>query len=80
MKKIDVQVLFNRLIAFEYEFLKYLNKLQGVESRPIDFTAAADALGVDKRKVYNACKRLQNAGALICTGDSFKIAPDMFIK
>ena len=80
MKKIDVQVLFNRLIAFEYEFLKYLNKLQGGESRQIDFAAAAEALNVDKRKVYNACKRLQAADALICTGDSFKIAPDMFIK
>ncbi len=79
MKKIDVQVLFNKLISFEYEFLKYLNHLQGGESRPIDFTAAAEALGVDKRKVYNACKRLQAADALICTGDSFKIAPDMYL-
>lgn len=64
MKKIDVQVLFNKLISFEYELLKYINKIQGEDSRPFDFAEAADALGVNKCKIQNAHKRLVNSGVL----------------
>lgn len=80
MKVIDVKELFKRLITLEYNVLKYINRTQGEESRPIDFSACAAALNVDKRAVYNAHKRLVTAGVLIPDGLNFKINDKVFVK
>lgn len=80
-KLIDVKELFNRLCGFEYELLKYINRTQGEEPAPINFSEAAIALSADKSKVRGAIKRLVKAELLIADGadgENFKINWEVF--
>lgn len=80
MKKIDVQVLFNKLISFEYELLKYINRIQGADSRPFNFSEAATVLNVSKQKLFGAHRRLVSCGALIADGENFRINEEIYRK
>ena len=78
MRKIDVKKLFQRLIALEYELLKYVNRTQGNAAAPLNFNEAAVALSVDKDAVLRACKRLVDAKMLIAEGENFKINEEVY--
>lgn len=78
MQKIDIKELFKRLVQLEYDLLKYINKLQGSESKPLDFEKAAGALNVSKDDVRRACKSLVNAGVLIAEGENFGINEEIY--
>lgn len=78
MQKINVKELFTRLCGTEFELLKYINRTQGTESRPLDYNVISEILGVDKRLLYSACKRLVNAGALIVEGENCKINEEIY--
>ncbi len=80
-KLIDVKELFNRLCGFEYELLKYINRTQGEDPAPINFSEAAIALSSEKSEVRRAIKRLVKAEVLIADGDdgeNFKINWEVF--
>lgn len=78
MQKINVKELFTRLCGLEYELLKYINRTQGAESGSLDFNELSAELNADKRKLYSACKRLENAGALIAEGENFRINEEIY--
>lgn len=77
-KLIDVKELFNRLCGFEYELLKYINRTQGEDPAPINFSEAAIALSSEKSEVRRAIKRLVKAGVIIADGENFKINWEVF--
>ncbi len=77
-KLIDVKELFNRLCGFEYELLKYINRTQGEDPAPINFSEAAIALSSEKSEVRLAIKRLVKAEVIIVDGENFKINWEVF--
>lgn len=80
MLKIDVIEVFTRLCKPEYDLLKYINKIQGERSAPINFYNAAEVLGVEKDDVRRQIKRLVEAGVLLADGCDFQINSDIFKK
>lgn len=78
MPKIDVKELFKRLCGFEYELLKYINRTQGEESAPVNFSEAATALSTDKKAIRQAITRLVKSEVLIVDGENFKINWEVF--
>ncbi len=78
MRKIDIKKLFPRLCGLEYELLKYINRIQGEASAPIDFYAAAEALSMNKDVVRTAIRRLVKAEILIAEGEKFQINKEVY--
>ena len=78
MRKIDLIEVFIRLCKPEYDLLKYINKIQGERSAPINFYNAAEALHIEKDDVRRQIKRLVEAGVLIADGNDFKINSEVF--
>lgn len=79
-KIIDILDLFQRLCKLEYELLKYINKIQGADSRPFNFSEAATVLNVSKQKLFGAHRRLVSCGALIADGENFRINEEIYRK
>lgn len=80
MRKIDVIELFNRLCKPEFDLLKYINRIQGESSAPINFYDAAEVLNVEKDDVRRSIKRLVEAEILIVDGGNFKINSEVYKK
>lgn len=78
MRRIDVKALFQRLCAFEYELLNYINRTQGEASAPLNYFEAAIALSSDKNSIRKSLRRLVESKALIVEGENFKINEELF--
>ena len=77
MFKVNLAI-FNKRLTTQYDTLlrltKYILEVQGTESRRLDFTAAAQALGVDWKTVKRSCDKLAKANVIIYEGDGLRLS------
>ncbi len=77
MSEINLEI-FNKHVATQYDTLlrltKYILEVQGTESKRLDFTAAAQTLGVDWKTIKRACDKLAKANVIIYEGDGLRLS------
>lgn len=78
MQKIKLATVYKRLNKDRLiKLLQYIWKVQGAEMKRLDYTAAANELGISRAQLARDCQTLERAELIIISNGQLRLASDI---